>query len=314
MKENRMVSPFHERPLKVGDWVWVKTGSFFVHNPVTGPARVAAIDGDKILCEYPEQHPELHSGGINRPERCWVVATWDVTPLPMDFCIFRNAGATYCLRGDKRKVAGKAQFSAAENQDYDPLIGAVIAMARAYGKDPTAVALKVLKVFSAIPQPPVRTVAAAGLEQRVNDLAEQVDFLNDWCTSLTDRCDELAAKVEPKKKIRQLVIRDMSGEFYGVVGTPTKFKDSKGNDLYVGDRVVIRGKNGKGIPSESLMVETKEDGAFPMGLLGAAQAMPEGGRLDSYWLVDRVDGEVSAGDMVYTNRGVSRFDIKEEDA
>ena len=220
MKENRMVSPCNERPLKVGDWVCVnrsKTGMFNI-NPVLGPARVAGIetddDGKKILVEYPEQHSELHHGGINRPKRCWFVSVADIEPLPLDFLIFHNDdGTTYCLRGDKRKVAGKAQFSAAENQDYDPLIGAVIAMARAYGKDPTAVALNVLKVFSAIPEPQVKTVAAAGLAQRVDDLAEQVDFLNDWCSSLTDRCDEIAAKVEDisKKKVR-LIIKEEDAE------------------------------------------------------------------------------------------------------
>lgn len=306
MKENRMVSPFHERPLKVGDWVWVnrsKTGMFNI-NPVVGPARVAGIEGRKILVEFPEKNPVLHHGGINRPERCWFVSVADIEPLPMDFCIFRNAGTTYCLRGDKRRVTGKAKFSTVEGEDYNPLIGAVIAMARAYGQDPTAVALKVLKVFSAIPQPPVKTVAAAGLEQRINDLAEQVDFLNDWCASLTDRCDELAAKVEPKKK--QLVIKH-DGELYGVVGTPTKYKTLEGKALCVGDQVKINPLCG-GYDSEALVVETEEDGAFIMGL--CAICNPATGATRGWELRAKKSDPLQVGPLKV---GLNEFTVIEEE-
>lgn len=309
MKENRVVSPFNERLLRAGDWVWVHSAGGI--NPVTGPARVVRVKRHEheLLVEFPDKNPELHSaGGEGLEERCWFVSIDAVTPLPMDFCIFHNnTGATYCLRGDKRRVAGKAQFSPeeADGKDYDPLIGAVIAMARAYGQNPTTVAYKVLKTLSALPEPQVKTVAAAGLEQRVNDLYEQVDFLNDWCSSLTDRCEEIAEKVQPKKK--QLVIMK-DGERYGVVGTPTKFKTIEGKALRVGDQVTI--SQGR-YSSDTLVVETEEDGPFIMGICIICD--PDTGETKGWTLRAKESEPLQAGAVIHTNKGFVTFTVKEEE-
>jgi len=310
MKENRAVST---GPLKVGDWVWVK--DFGKLNPVTGPARIADITDDRIMVEFPTADPRLHGGnGIaeGKAHRCWFVFEDSLAPLPMDFCVFHNEGTTYCLRGDKRNVTGKAQFSAAEFAEFDPLVGAIIAMARAYGRNPTEVAYKVLTVLSAAPQPGIKVTPASNLEERVADLEERVDFLTDWCTALTDDLEKKDEPIGAKDAPRKLVVKGPGGKRYGVVGTRTQYFTEDGIELHVGDRVILELKEKKrdwiDIQFNTLVVED-EDGAYLMGI--GPDCDPKAGAIKD-WKVTLHPEQLKAGDGI--DIGSGRFAIEEEEA
>ena len=319
MKENRAVS---NPPLKVGDWVWVKKNG--IANPVTGPARIAHLDGPSIMVEFPTADPRLHSGNgfvEGKANRCWFVLEGDLAPLPMDFCIFHNEGATYCLRGDKRNVTGKAEFSAAESGEFDPLVGAIIAMARAYGRDPTEVAYKVLTALSAAPQP-VKTVAAAGLEKRLADTEFSVDQLYDLVFDLDRRIGQLEAPrswpnpeedfgQKPPEKRVVIKAKGLFNRRYGVVGTRTPYFTDDGIELHVGDRVILESKDHQKDWVETkfntLMVET-EDGIFPLGILGDCD--PKTGRVKG-WKITLHPDQLKAGQSM--NVGPCELVIEEEE-
>lgn len=55
------------------------------------------------------------------------------------------------------------------------------------------------------------------------------------------------------------------GRCYGVLGTPTKYKDILGKELFVGDTVSVFDDNGRMI-TETPIVDTKEGGQFVMGI------------------------------------------------
>ena len=318
MKENRAVSTITHPP-RVNDWVWVKrsTDPKWPGCPVTGPARIANNDSNGLMVEFPSPDPKLHDGNgfvEGKANRCWFVMEEQLAPLPMEFCVFRDGDTTYCLRGDKRSVTGKAEFSATESGEFDPLVGAIIAMARAYGRAPTEVAYKVLTALSAVPVPGPKT-AASNLEERVSDLEERVDFLTDWCTALTDdlekRAEHNGGPVKPQAETKKrVVIRGPGGKNYGVVGTPTKFKTDDGVPLKVGDRVYLEPTDPVDTWSEikyiTVMVEDEENGAFPMGL--RADVTPETGEVRN-WRVTLHPEQLKAGDSF--DIGPGRFTLKE---
>ena len=58
---------------------------------------------------------------------------------------------------------------------------------------------------------------------------------------------------------------EVVGMCYGVLGTPTKYKDILGKELFVGDTVSVFDDDGRMI-IETPIVETGEDGQFVMGI------------------------------------------------
>lgn len=323
MKENRAVSTI-THPVRVNDWVWVKrsTDPKRPGCPVSGPARVANNDLAGLMVEFPTAHPRLHDGNgfvEGKANRCWFVLEDDLAPLPMEFCVFRDGDTTYCLRGDKRNVTGKAQFSAAESAEFDPLVGAIIAMARAYGRNPTEVAYKVLTALSAAPQP-VKTVAAAGLEKRLADAEFSIDQLYDLVFDLDKRVQSLEA-FQPypdpghakKQPVKELVIKakGLVNRRYGVVGTRTPYFTDDGIELHVGDRVILESKDHQKDWVETrfntLMVET-EDGIFPLGILGDCD--PKTGRVKG-WKISLHPDQLKVGQSM--DVGPCELVIEEEE-
>lgn len=305
MKENRTVSPIHDK-LQVGDWVWVsqrKEGPSELHYPVTGPARVLFQGAAITLVEFPDANEKLHDGhsifpkGEGRDKHCWYVFTQDCHPLPMDFCVFTNGlrGTTYCLRGDKRNVAGKAQFAGGDGEEFDPRVGAVIAIARAYGVDPTKLAFKVLEALSALPgdDNSVRDRHIRELFDRVTKLEKDLDRTKDTL-AVALAAKKIGAPI-PVREVKQqqpmdppttrkVIHVEDDEESWGVVGEPTNFVDYNGVQLRVGDEVRVTSRTCSAITDvPSLVVQTEEDGAFVMGL--CSQCHPDTGEIDGKWKV-----------------------------
>lgn len=120
--------------------------------PVQGLAKVITKpdpgDPDEsFLVEFVESHPLLHSGGDRcRNEHGWWIRPDEITPVDAVGEIMGFGGHMYCRVGNR---VGHAKCDA--NDEFDPLTGAIIALARAYKTNPTKAAYKVLQVMSAVP-------------------------------------------------------------------------------------------------------------------------------------------------------------------
>ena len=290
------------RDYKIGDMVYVPHATDSIAR-MPGPCRIIDMDEGGVLVEYFEERQYMHDGnGAGAEHRCWWVNQHDIRPLPVDFSIVTEGTTTYCLRGDKKKLSGQAKFSDTEDaQNLDPLVGAVIAMSRAYGRDPTNVAFKVLKALSSVGLQQVTTEhGKTRLEFQITKLEEQVDKLFDAVGYLGQKLE--AKPPEPKPKEKKTVIRFM-GQHFGVVGTETKLIDSRGRRLRVGDFVTVSSR--RIVNEPSIIVETADDGAFPMGLASAVNK--ESGAIDPRWTVTKdtsrarpILGKVVVGPVVYS--------------
>lgn len=120
--------------------------------PVQGLAKVITKpepgDPDEsFLVEFVESHPLLHSGGDRcRDNHGWWIRPDEITPVDMTAEIMESRGHTYCRVGNRM---GHAKCDAQD--EFDPVVGAIIALARAYKTNPTKAAYKVLQVMSAVP-------------------------------------------------------------------------------------------------------------------------------------------------------------------
>lgn len=141
---------------QVGDYV--KIDDFTLPRDFTcRVARVVGKDSEgSYLVEFIESHPKLHDGNFARDKElkgkahhCWWVGPNNMAPLKVDAMIMNDGDTIYCQRSDKRRITGTATCSKLD--EYDPLTGAMIAFARAYGQDPTTAAYRVLRAFSKIP-------------------------------------------------------------------------------------------------------------------------------------------------------------------
>lgn len=234
--------------------------------PCSGVARVAYVDRSDgtYLVEFLEEHAKLHNGNTARGARCkdhrgWWVAKDMIMPIPIDCQLFHLDTTTYCQVNGR--ISGKAECD--EKDSFDPLTGAIIALARAYGTNPTAAAYKVLEVLSAVPK------------------AEPA---------------KAETEVKPSPKLE---IRSIYGDEYGKVGTRTKYCDRRGVPLYVGDTVSVR-KRGSNKADENWVVETNSDGAFVMGLCSLCD--PKTGHIDADWEIEWLSSyrERAVGDRNYT--------------
>lgn len=135
---------------KVGDWGKVLNGAA----PMGGLACVLDVNEADSFClvEFLQSDEELHDGNIGRvrgkKHHCWWVGTEDILPIAMGCQIFREGREVLCIPGVTGRKVGRAKCC--EGETFDELTGAMIALARAYGKDPTAAAMKVLEVMSAV--------------------------------------------------------------------------------------------------------------------------------------------------------------------
>lgn len=128
--------------------------------PVNGLAKVITKPdphdpGKSFLVEFVESHPLLHSGanpllhsGANRcrNNHGWWIHPEEITPVDMTAEIMRADNHMYCRVGNRM---GHAKCDAQD--EFDPVVGAIIALARAYRTNPTKAAYKVLQVMSAVP-------------------------------------------------------------------------------------------------------------------------------------------------------------------
>lgn len=253
-KAKRTTYPATQTPA-VGDYCYVSGPDV----PQAGVARVRLKDGDSYLVEFQRPHPRMHDGHC-REAKCrdhcgWWVRVEDIEPLPIELQIFRDGDETYCLRGDQARISGHATRTG--DDGYDPLIGAMIAMARAYGRHPTEVAYKLLRLFSVVPEEDQEETGKPAAKWRI---------MSKW------------------------------NGFFGEVGKPTKFKDRDGVPLCVGDKVSVVGPSGYEPGSLNWVVETKEDGAFIMGICAACD--PRTGTISQGWEVTWVESykELRPGD------------------
>ena len=308
MKTPRPVTELHPavRP-RVGDWVRVRS-TLDYDGELPGACRVVGYDpadgmfqSDAYCVEFIEKDPQFHDGSMDcsaplgKDKHCWWASCSEIEPLPMDLCIFHEGDKTYCLRGDKRRVSGTATFARTEEAAAkDDLVGAVIAMARAYDRSPTEVAWSVLKAMSH--QPRASSIindtepVSAETKQRVkvlennyDELWEKIDHLEDWLKAVTDEQDAISDKVEAlraqmmykkpekKAKVKRLYYLIDGQDSYGVIGTPTKYKTTDGQPLKVGDWVRVTGNSG--LVDHVMVVETETDGAFIMGCCGYCEPL-----------------------------------------
>ena len=117
---------------------------------------------------------------------------------------------------------------------------------------------------------------------------------------------ENEVKEKPVEK-EKFVPHLMSGsEHYGVIGTPTKYKDAIGRPLVVGDTVEHFDYTNKSY-GETAIVETEEDGQFVMGI--CAHCDGKTGEIKCGWKIikKRDHTEVKDGEDVYE---MARIPIK----
>ena len=114
-----------------------------------------------------------------------------------------------------RGAMSKGSAYCRKNDEFKPEIGAVIALCKAYGRDPGEVCYDVLSAM-----------ASAGK--------------NEEPSKLPDAATRVSKRGIPAGRIRSGELVLMLGEDYaGKPGTPTAFKDVDGKSLFVGDLVTI---------------------------------------------------------------------------
>lgn len=148
MKRERRKLTFDRREgPRVGDWGRVLAGAA----PIGGLARVLDVDKSDgaVLVEFLESDEELHDGNVGpvrgKNHHCWWINREHITPIIEQASILRDGREMLALVGG---AVGKA--TCCEGEEFDELTGAIIALARAYGVNPTAAAMKVLEVLSAV--------------------------------------------------------------------------------------------------------------------------------------------------------------------
>lgn len=355
-------NPFQEP--KVGDYVKV-TDPTLPPDFTCRVARVAYVDEmadeyGRYLVEFIESHPRLHNGMV-REAKCknhhgWWVGKEDMAPLKVDAMIMSDGDTIYCQRSDKRRITGTATCSKLD--EYDPMVGAMIAFARAHGADPTAAAYKVLQAFSKIPTEEsaptpkkLRLVFSStggpygelgaptpykdkdGVPLYVGDQVE-IRHVDDpkplfdlhavvktpvdgpFVMGILSDCDTETGKVKGWELTRVKSWKELKPgdkvhggyidvvkvpaapapkleilkgkEHYGIVGTPTKMKDCRGAQLFVGDRVKICSNY---TPYEGehlrLVVEDYQE-QFVMGIKGSCNA--DTGKITDNWRIEKVKG------------------------
>lgn len=150
-----------------------------------------------------------------------------------------SSGEANCHAGDK----------------FKPVIGAVIAMCRAYEEHPEKVCYEVMETF-------------AREKAKAKEKAEPVKKLVSM--------DKMpAGRVKKGKLFLSTPLEDM-----GKPGTPTMFKDTRGKSLFVGDLVTVQvlsgevryGRKWVDVPGFSFVVDEQSDkeqskGQYIMGML-----------------------------------------------
>lgn len=346
---------------QVGDYVKISDPTL----PPDFTCRVARVVGrdseDSYLVEFVESHPRLHAGNFARDKalkgkahHCWWVCSLKMAPLKVDAMIMNDGDTIYCQRSDKRRITGTATCSKLD--EYDPMVGAMIAFARAYGQDPTTAAYRVLQAFSKIPTEAeesapkkLRLVFGStgspfgevgtptpykdkdGVPLYVGDQVkiregdyepgdlhvvvvtpEDGPFVMGICSDCDpktgavkgwelmpakswrelkpgdkihgDYIEVVEVPEEPKKKLEIL----KGKEHYGIVGTPTKMKDCRGAQLFVGDRVKIC-SNYTPYDGKYLRLVVEDDQKqFVMGIKGSCNA--DTGKIADNWRIEKVKG------------------------
>ena len=135
---------------KPGDYVYVSGRA-----PIDGAARVVrGTEEGTLLAEFLDADPKLHDGNgyipLGKKHHCWWVGKEEIRPLDVSCQILQHGNEIYCQRSDKDRITGRAKCD--DNDTFDPVVGAIIALSRAYGVHPTKAAYKVLQVMSAVPK------------------------------------------------------------------------------------------------------------------------------------------------------------------
>ncbi len=146
-REQRKLTFSRREGPRVGDWGRVLVGAA----PIGGIARVLTVDKSDgaVLVEFLASDEELHDGNVGpvrgKNHHCWWITRDNITPIIEQASILRDGREMLALVGG---AVGKA--TCCEGEEFDELTGAIIALARAYGVNPTAAAMKVLEVLSAV--------------------------------------------------------------------------------------------------------------------------------------------------------------------
>ena len=168
-REQRKLTFSRREGPRVGDWGRVLVGAA----PIGGIARVLTVDKSDgvVLVEFLESDEELHDGNVGpvrgKDHHCWWITRDNITPIIEQASVLRDGRETLALVG-----AAVGRATCCEGEEFDPLTGAIIALARAYGVNPTAAAMRVLEVLSAVKkdEPKLRIVDKYGMDYgRVGD-------------------------------------------------------------------------------------------------------------------------------------------------
>ena len=135
---------------KPGEYVYVSGRA-----PIDGAARIVrGTEEGTLLAEFLDADPKLHDGNgyipLGKKHHCWWVGKEEIRPLDVSCQILQHGNEIYCQRSDKDRITGRAKCD--DNDTFDPVVGAIIALSRAYGVHPTKAAYKVLQVMSAVPK------------------------------------------------------------------------------------------------------------------------------------------------------------------
>lgn len=131
---------------KPGDWVMAQG----CRVPVNGPAKVLRVDESGLyLVEFLSSHSALHDGNNGavrgKAKHCWWVSPYEISPAEEKDKIIRCGRNVICHTENNAGVA-----TCSEGEKFDLLTGAIIAMARAHGVNPTKAAMQVLEAMSSV--------------------------------------------------------------------------------------------------------------------------------------------------------------------
>lgn len=154
---------------------------------------------------------------------------------------------------------------------YDPVVGAGIALARAYGTDPMGLAERLLDLYlgheyrSAVKQ----YVAEHGKPEKKRLPVVKIESAPKRKYDLDGMPCGKVRVGRVKLQLTGTAVNDDKGhtEHMGVMGTPTKFKDNNGRELHVGDLVTLEtltgtvrgGRKWKAVPGLHFVVDEHSD-------------------------------------------------------
>ena len=225
-------------------------------------------------------------------------------------CVDGKDGRTVasCLGSDGEVVRGKARC--AEGDEFKVEIGAIIALCKALGVSPVKACFDVMNVYAKDSAAAVERAKAKETESHVKNVKAKAKVK----VSKVKVADLQGVPVGKVKRghcvLKPVGIFEDNTVDYGVMGTPTKFYDMNGKELWVGDLVTVdvregderTGKHWKAVPGLTFVVDERSDnpvskGKYIMGMMSACN--DKTGKIDKRFRVRKVKNwtEVEIGEI-----------------